>query len=73
MNWQKIDAMKGHLEQYNLPKQQFSKLHAWVLSLPQSADRRASISKQLQRAGVPFEIIDAVDGQDELPAEEVPV
>ncbi|KAK9837214.1 hypothetical protein WJX84_005038, partial [Apatococcus fuscideae] len=71
MNWQTIEARKGHLEQYSLSKQQFSNLHAWVLSLPQSADRRASISKQLQRAGVAYEIIDAVDGQDDLPAEEV--
>ena len=43
----------------------------WVLSLPQSYNRRKSISKQLHAASLAFEFIDAVDGLHNLSATEV--
>ena len=71
MDWHKTDAMKEHLDQFSLDMQQLNSLPAWVLSMPKSVERRASISKQLKTAGVLHEFIDAVDGQGDLPTEEV--
>ena len=38
-------------------------MHAYVINLARSADRRAHIVAELQRAGLDFEITPAVDGQ----------
>ena len=63
--------MKAQLQPYSLPEEQFVELAAWVLSMQRSPDRRDSISKQLTEAAFPFEIIDAIDGQEELDETEV--
>lgn len=40
-----------------------------VLSLPDSNERRAGITSQLDRFGIPFEFVDGVDARQGLPAE----
>src|SRR5262245_33225985 len=41
----------------------------WVISLRRSAERRAYITSHLGRLGLPFELIDAVDGRALAPQE----
>jgi glycosyl transferase family 25 len=42
----------------------------WVMNLPRDEDRRAFMTEQLVRLGVPHEIVPGVDGRA-LPADEV--
>ena len=41
----------------------------WVLSLPDSTDRRAEVRAQFEAIGLPFSFLDAVDGRNGLPDE----
>lgn len=48
-------------------------ISTFVISLPDSTDRRAAISRRLVSLGVAFEFVDAVDGRDGLPSEFEPM
>src|SRR5205823_1114202 len=39
-------------------------MHAYVINLARSRDRRAHITAQLRKTGIDYEIITAVDGRD---------
>jgi len=39
-------------------------VHAYVINLARSADRRAHVTAQLKSAGIDFELVTAVDGQE---------
>jgi hypothetical protein len=77
-DWRRVAAAKATLPRYRPPANQSAASPPFpfpvkVLSLPRSSARRRSAQEQLATAGVPFEFVDAVDGDDPaaLPAADV--
>ena len=71
-DWDKAAIEQSNLPRYILSQSSFEEVPVWILSLQRSPERRASMLEQLTAANISFEFVDAVDGHDLLPEEEVP-
>ncbi len=77
-HWQKTDSV-SQLAKFGMRPAQFAGLEIhryrldmipiFVISLPDSLERRENVSERLGALGLPFEFIDAVDGRKRLPPE----
>lgn len=71
-DWDKAAIVQSNLPRYTISQRRFEEVPVWILSLQRSPERRASMLVQLTEANISFEFVNAVDGQDLLPEEEVP-